>query len=299
MHTKKSDFFRLLVILIVFTVSILLVNENKRSNALITSLDVSHTTPDNIVHFAFDHVYEHMHSLLISRNISLIVQVISQCNVHYIYDLVEKIVTNHTLSLTNEEKIKIIFGVAAHCNGKKRLVYRLFDLLSLHPEIYTNAPVLLVLVRVKQFDILSTFVRWLDDNQEKNEKRKDLAHWLMIHSLEVAVAENDCTATEIILSKKIRIEKDTASSLLWYAVEHNKDVLFVRLFVLRAHADVNYSLDGKHTLLIRAVENNNIEIVRALVEEGAHVDQVIDISVGSAISIAQKYGYKEVVSLLV
>lgn len=297
MHGERTGFFRLLVILIVFVISVLLINKNTKQNVLPLHLDIQHDLSENSTSFSFEQLYGHIHSLLLSRNISLIIRAISQCNTHYIYGLVEKIVQDATLPLTHKEKIDIMCGVVACSSGKKILTHKLFDLFLLYPELYAQTPLLLTLARAKQSDIITSFLQWLE-NSSKTDNNTYPIQIFICDALSMAIAENDCSAAEIILNKKIHINKEAASNLLWHAVKYNKNALFVPLFVRCASADVDYSCDGKRTLLIQAVENNNISLVQALLEEGARIDYMLDDTIGSAISVAQRCGKDEIISLL-
>ena len=112
-----------------------------------------------------------------------------------------------------------------------------------------------------------------------------------------AVEDNDYTAVEALFSKKVRIAHKKANELLWHIVETGKDSTLISLLINHAQADVNYTENGK-TLLIAAVERNNIEIVRTLLDEGAVVDRIIDNEKNTALTVALKHKYRSVEQLL-
>ena len=112
-----------------------------------------------------------------------------------------------------------------------------------------------------------------------------------------AVEDNDYAAVETLFSKKVRIPQHKASELLWYIVGTEKNSNLISLLVNHAQADVNYTENGK-MLLVAAVEKNNTDMVRVLLDQGAIVDRVIDGEKNTALTIAMKNKYRSVAQLL-
>ncbi len=245
---------------------------------------------------SLDAAYEQINSLLLAHDIDLTIKVISQCKHAFAKDLVEKIITDESLSLSNEEKIKIIFGLAAHKSLKKNVQYELLDLLLKYPALHKDSPLLLTLARGKYADMMGLFIAWGKDRQ-KTIARHDLLASSAESAFSVAVAQDDYQAIEVMLSKKLRISVPYASELLWYIVNNNKSSSLVSLLVRHAHADVNYA-EREKTLLIAAVEKNNIDMIRVLLDEGAVVDRVVNARKGTALTIAMRRKYTQAAELL-
>jgi ankyrin repeat protein len=284
MESRQTGIFRLCVIMGFFCVSIFFLNNNKKKFITATHIDVLNFKVDSLENLSIEQAYESMSALFATRDIDLIVKGISQLKYNFIYDLIEKIIQDTLLCLSHEEKLKILYGIVAHHGIKKNVQYNLLDLLVKYPSLHAKTPALLVLAKSKYIDVIASFIAWGKERQ-KNGAASNLLSSYAEHAFTVAVEHNDYIAVELLLSKKVRIEPAKASALLWYIVEHNKHSSLVSLLVHHAQADVNYVYKGK-TLLIAAVEKNNMNIIRVLLDEGAIVDRTIEGESGTALQIA-------------
>ena len=295
MESEKVGMYRLLIIMGIFSASIFFLNNNKKKITTQTHIDLLHCKSSSVATLSLEHAYEQMNSLFVSRDTDLIVKVIGQSNDQCFYELIEKIIQETPSFLSYEEKMNILFGLVAHSTVKKNQ-YDLLDLLLKYPILHSETPALLALARSKYYDVIAIFINWGKDRQ-KNGARADLLATYVEQAFDVAIAENDCAAVKVMLTKKIRLAPDRASELLWEIVENNKNSSIIPLLVHHAHADVNYADNGK-TLLIGAVEKNNIDMIRVLLDEGAVVDRIVDTEMGSALHIAMKNNYVSAEQLL-
>jgi hypothetical protein len=183
-----------------------------------------------------------------------------------------------------------------HSCPKKNVQYEWLDLLINYPSLHTQTPVLLSLARGKYADTIGLFIAWGKDRQKSLRKTGLLAGYAE-QAFARAVEDNDFSAVETLFSKKVRIAQNKASELLWCIVETNKDSRLISLLINHAQADVNYTKNGK-TLLIAAVEKNNVDTVRMLLDEGAIVDRIIDNEKNTALTIAMRNKYHVVEQLL-
>ena len=296
MESRQAGIFRLCMIMGFFSVSIFFLNNNKKKFITATHLDVLNFKVDPMVTLSVDQAYEAMNSLFIAHDVDLIVKVMSQFKYRFVYELIEKMITDEAGCLSDQEKMNIIYGMVAYCGAQKNVQYDLLDFFLKHPELYSQTPALLALVRGNHPDIITLFIAWGKDRQ-KNAARPNFLSWHAEQAFSVAVQEDDYEAVELLLSKKVRISPAKSSSLLWYIVEHGKNCNLASLLVRHTQADVNYSDNGK-TLLITAVEKNNIEMLRVLLDAGAVVDRVNDAEQGTALSVAIKYNYHSAEQLL-
>ena len=286
MESGRVGAYRLIVILCIFSASIFFLNNNKKKFTTNTHIDLLDCKTSSIAKLSLEHAYEQMNSLFVSRDTDLIVKVVSQFKDQCMYDLIEKIIQETPSFLSYEEKMNILFGLVAYCNVKKNIQYDLLDFLLKYPILHSEVPVLLSLARSKYPDIITVFINWGKDRQ-KNEGKVGLLTQYVEQAFSTAIECNDCAAVEMMLSKKVRIAQNKASEYLLYIVENNKDSSLIPLLVRHAQADVNYADNGK-TLLIEAVEKNNVEMIRALLDAGAVVDRIVDAEKGSALQIAMK-----------
>src|SRR6266404_5286287 len=269
MESRQAGIFRLCIIMGFFCVSIFFLNNNKKKFITATHIDVSTFKINPMETLSVDQAYEAMNSLFSAHDIDLIVKVFSQFKYRFAYDLIQKMTADKIICLSSEEKVKIIYGMVAHCATKKNVQHELLDLLIKYPELHTNFPVLLTLIKSKYIDLVPLFITWGKDRQ-KNGGHTNLLSSYAEHAFTIAIEHDDYHAIELLLSKKIRISQAKACALLWYIVEQGNNSSLVSLLIRHAQADVNYTEQGK-TLLIAAVEKNNIEIIRALLDAGAVV----------------------------
>ena len=179
---------------------------------------------------------------------------------------------------------------------KKNVYYEWLDLFLKYPVLHTQTPILLSLARSKHADLIGLFIAWGKDRQKAQGKMGLLAAYAE-QAFKHAVEDNDYAAVETLFSKKVRIAQHKASELLWYIVQTGKNSGLISLMVNHAQADINYAKNGK-TLLIAAVEKNNLEIVRVLLDKGAVVDRIIDSEKNTALTIAMRNKYHLVEQLL-
>jgi ankyrin repeat protein len=285
MESRQAGILRLCIIMIFFGVSILFLNNNKKTITTATHIDVFNFKVDPITVLSLDQAYETMNTLFLSRDIDLIVKVMSQFQCRFVYDLAEKMINDQSLPLSVEEKITVMYGVGAHCGCKKNIQYDLFDLLLKYPELHSQTPVLLTLVKSKYIDLISLFITWGKDRQKTGKASTDFLASCAEQAFTVAINNDDHHAVEQLLSKKVRLSQEKASSLLWHIVDHGKNSTLMSLLIRHAHADVNHTQSGK-TLLIAAVEKNSMDVIRILLDAGAVVDRVSN--VGTALNVAMK-----------
>lgn len=296
MEKKKiGGVHRLFVIIFFFTASILFLNSQKKTIITQTHID-GLEMPVSALPFSLDQAYHHINSLLVSHNTDLIVKFINHSMNHYATNLVEKIIVDKKFLLSDVEKMKILFGAVMYCKGKKAMQYHLLDLLLTHSDLCSSNSALLTLIRSNYSNSLPVFLNWLRDRQ-KDENLSNLWAFFVEQAFFMAIEHDDYDVVENMLSKKIRMSQEKASQLLWVVVEQNKNSLFIPLLVKYAQADINYVCNGK-TLLIKAVEQKNKDIIQVLLDTGAVVDRVVDPEQGSALQVAMARNDKIIQDLL-
>jgi ankyrin repeat protein len=284
MENRQTGILRLCIIMGFFSVSIFFLNNNKKKFITATHIDILNFKIDSIENLSLDQAYAAINSLFIAHDIDLIIKIISQFKHGFMYDFIEKIVQDEKLCLSCEEKLKIIYGLIAYCGTKKTVQYELLDLLLKYPILHTQVPALLVLAKSKYADIIALLIAWGKERQ-KNGAQRNLLSSYAEQAFTVAIENNDYAAVEVLFSKKVRIAQPKASALLWYIVERDKSNTLVSLLIHHAQADINHVDKGK-TLLIAAVEKNNMDIIRVLLDEGAIVDRTIEGESRTALQIA-------------
>jgi hypothetical protein len=288
MESRQAGILRLCIIMGFLGVSILFLNNNKKIITA-THIDIENCKVDPMITISLDQAYETMSSLFLAHDIDLITKVMSQFKYRFVYDLAERMINDQKIVLNSEEKITVLYGVIAHCSCKKNIQYDLFDLLLKYPGLYKQTPALLTLIKSKYADLTALFITWGKDRQKKGKASKDFLASCAEKAFIVAINDNDYETVEQLFSKKIRLSQEKASSLLWHINQQDKDSALMNLLIRHAQADVNFTQCGK-TLLIAAVEKNNIDGIRILLDAGAVVDRVSN--VGTALTVAMRYNYQ-------
>ena len=295
MESKQAGILRLCIIMGFFSISIFFLNNNKKNFITATHIDVLNFKIDPMTTLSLDQAYDAMSSLFLAHDVDLIVKVMSQFKYRFAYDLIEKMINDQKICLSAEEKTTILYGIVAHCGCKKNVQYDFLDLLLKYPFLYSQTPALTTLAKSKYTDIIALFIAWGKDRQKSGKAYSNFLASSAEQAFIVAVADNDYQTVETLFSKKVRISQAKASSLLWNVVEQSKNSALANLLIRHAQADVNYSCRGK-TLLIAAVEKNNIEIIRILLDAGAVVDRVSE--GGTALHVAMRHRHYSVEQLL-
>lgn len=276
--------------------SIFVLNNHKKKFITATHIDICDVKVDSAINFSIDQAYREMHSLFLVNDIDLIVKALSQFNYQLAREIVKKMIQDETTSLSCDEKVMIIYGMIVRSCPKKNAQYEWLDLLLEYPSLHVQTPVLLSLARSKYADNIALFIAWGKDRQKASGKMGLLASYAE-KAFARAVEDNDYAAVETLFSKKVRIAQTKASDLLWYIVGTHKNSNLISLLINHAQADINYAKHGK-TLLVAAVERNNADMVRVLLDQGAIVDRVIDGEKNTALTIAMKNKYKSIEQLL-
>lgn len=294
MESKQTGIFRLFIIMFFFFISIFFLNSNKKKFITYTHIDICNTKSDLMADVSVNHLYSTMSSLFLAHDLDVIIKTIRECKYYVAYELVEKILNDDALCLSAEEKTTIIYAMVTHSCSKKNIQYEWLDLLLEYSYLHNTTPVLLTLARSSYADLIGVFISWGKERQ-KSLKRNILTYYAE-QAFKKAVEDNDYMAVETLFSKKVRIAQCKANELLWCIVEAEKNSALISLLVNHAQADVNHVKEGK-TLLVAAVEKNNIDIVRALLEKGTIVDHLVDAE-NTALTIAMKNKYHGVEQLL-
>lgn len=297
MESRQAAVFRLFMIMIFFCISIFFLNTNKKGAVTATHIDICNIKSDMAMNVSVDHVYHEMHALFVAHDVDLIIKTLSRFKYNIMRNLIEKMVSDDAIKLSPEEKTRVIYGmIAYYACPKKNAQYELFDLFIDYPSLNSQTPILLTLARSKYSDLIALFIAWGKDRQ-KTEGRQGLLAQYAEQAFKMAVYQNDYVAVETLFTKKVRIASACATRLLCQVVENSCNPKIIPLLVSHAQADVNCVENGK-TLLVAAVEKNNIEMVRMLLDRGAVVDRVVDGEKNTALTIAMRHNYDVVEQLL-
>jgi hypothetical protein len=234
-------------------------------------------------------------------------------------EVVERIVKNDTLSLTNDELIRFILGVATIFEGKEAEQTVFFEIVfdtqagdgkgySAYLLEKKSSP-LLIAVDAQYDNIIPALLSWIRGARKKfsrqTAEKKGLVDQLK-HAIMATINQGEVARLEQLYDKVYLVEKDTseafnvqqASELLWHTVENNKNPAFIDPLVKKFGADINVVGTGKRTPLMVATINKNLAMAQALIDAGANVKLIVDPAVGSALQFAIEHKATDIYKLL-
>jgi len=217
--------------------------------------------------------------LLNSRSVEKIVERLSAYPIDQVLAYTHMILANIGTNFKPKDKEELIAALVTQYND-----LRFFDFLLEFDALQKAAPFLFVAANAGYAGITDQLIQWLEQQEKKYKSNKSIYQYLnsmIIKSLEYALEQNNIEAFNHMLKQNIDLDKNTANALLWRAVNKQKNPVFVPLLIANG-ANVNYDHNGA-TLLVRAAQNNDPSMVRALLALGAKVNYIADVEVGSAL----------------
>ena len=287
MEHKKSEILLLLTILVMFCASVGMLHGRKKTGA--TQEIKSNTLDIKEGDLTVNEVLSYIQPLLHAHSTHIAAELVQKLMGQQQWEVVQKVLYDKESSLNNREKV--LFAIATvylRLASKKQSS----DIFSLLKEFYQTAdtdPLLFIIAQSDYSNVIKELVEFI-----KQEKLSD--NWID-QAMEKAVSENSVHVLETLYAQGIRISSQRASRLLWDAVRGGNDPMFVRFLVRQGGADSNYVYQGR-TVLIKSVEENSINMVRALLEQGANPSLITDPAVGTAKQIAFDKGYAQIERLL-
>ena len=290
MKQKNSDMVLLLNILLLFSASVGILHGRKKNQTKHddTSEAITLTTQDTL---------DYLQPLLYAHSIDTIAQTLKQFTGSVIIAVLRSLFDDVKSPLLGPEKVELLVGTAFYHAHNKKAQHAIFDLLPRYEQLLTDNPVFFIAARGSYASAIPDLVAWLKGRSNGEASKRLLQSWSS-QALNQTVNANDVAVIESLYAQGIRLKRQKASSLLWRVVDGNKDVTFVPFLVKRGNADVNYVGKGKRTVLVRAVQNGNKNMVQALLEEGADAKKVADVAVGTADQVAFERGYIAIEELL-
>lgn len=206
-------------------------------------------------------------------------------------EIVDAVFSDEAFKISQLNKRLFVAAVAAHYKDIPEKQAAFFEILLQHPDLYQGEPFITTLLD-NDYEMA---VPWVIRTLAQWEKEKKIAlpeglKTLVMRTYSWIIEKNDTHAVNHLLQSKISLDAPVASELLWRAAAVPKaDAGFVQLLVDKG-ADLAYVKDG-YTALMKAVAQNNLPFVKALVEHGAKIDAMIDPAIGTALQIAVEKGF--------
>jgi hypothetical protein len=206
-------------------------------------------------------------------------------------EIVDAVFSDEAFKLSQLNKRLFVAAVAAHYKDTPQEQTDFFEILLKHPDLYQKEPFIATLLN-NGYEmavpwILRALAQW---EKEKKFTLPEGLSALIMRTYSWIIAKNDALAVTLLLKSSIPLDAPMASELLWRAAGlPQADVNFVQLFAEKG-ADLSFTKEG-HTALMRAVAQNNMPFVKALVQRGAKIDAMSDPKIGTALQIAVEKGF--------
>jgi len=205
--------------------------------------------------------------------------------------IVDAVFSDKVFQLSQLNKRLFLAAVAAHYKDAPQEQAAFFEVLFKHPDLYQGEPLIATLLD-NNYEMA---VPWIMRTLSLWEKEKKMSvpeglKTLAMRAYSWIIEKNDTHAASHLLEGRVPVDANMATLLLWQAAGvPQADARFVQLLVDKG-ADISYAKDG-YTALMKAVANNTMPFVRALVEHGASVDAMINPATGTALQIANEKGF--------
>jgi len=237
-----------------------------------------------------------LQSLLYSNSVEKIIDFLQNFPDDVSYGIVRRIVNDSHSVLNVVDKQILILALAEKFSHDVNLRNKILDLLLSFKGKLDGGELLLEVIKRGYGEHLPFLIEWMGKNELLNPGLKK-AKKRMVAKL---IDSDDKDVLYKLKEYKVGVSPKEAQSFLWYVIENNKAPELITFFVGYG-ADLNGIKDG-HTLVTKATENGNLEMVQALVGElkkkGAQQKDIADFlerfanpMVGTPLQIALANGF--------
>lgn len=283
-HICQHDITILLSSLLLFSSVVGIVYGGRKRDkpgldALSTALDISSDQGSNKLNdiSAIDIAY-YLNPLLISGSVEKIVETLKGLNEYKVVAVLREVFKRNKSPLDEQDAKELIIGLARNFTLQSDQDLVLHFLLE-RPAFTKGEPILLVAARGRYRDAIPLLSSWIGRMTNAPQLENGIMNAYLF-----AINENQVEGMAELVHQKVPLTSQQATQLLREAVANRRDPRFVQL-LKSVGADVNDVKDGV-TLLIKAVRNNDTDMVRALLDGGANVNLLADDAVGTALQNA-------------
>jgi len=194
----------------------------------------------------------------------------SVCPKDKLIEMVNEIIKKHAQELTRKNKIKLILSLANFYTKDKNIQNKLFEIISQDETVEQgDTPLVFIAVQLEEIEVIPDMINWYKANVKR---RPDLEK----RTFEYAAKRDYVKALKKLQEKLPIIDKAYATKLLWILIQSNSGKKSIE-FLKNLGADVNYQdPKTKFTILIQAIKNKNLAVVKELVRLGVDVTKPSD-----------------------
>lgn len=284
---KKIDVIILLSTLLIFSMGIGLLHGD--------------TTTATAIDDRPERIFADLTPLLITDGASQVAKTLKEYPKQMI-DVIVMIINDTKTSFARNDEVRLIFKLARYYLNDKDTLAKLFNLLTRKDYLTKGDPILYLAAKGKHRIAIPSFLAWADEMTKKSPIPPAYAPLTkqITRALAHTVAQNDLETLKHMTKSGIPVTKEQATALLLQVVRGDKDPAFVAFLDLKM-ADINaeYPDHKGYTPLIQAVDNQNIPMIKALLNiPFIKINLIKDPATGSALQHAINLRNTEIDTLL-
>jgi len=240
-----------------------------------------------------DEIIEKLYPLIASVSIEKVAQVLGDLSIQKAYTVLKNMFENRQSPLSRNDKVEFMLALAKNYKDLQSK-FQLFDLFAQVPHIAEGDPLLLVAARADYAQLAPTLINWARTyvNRHQHEKIPSAVVHPKWHAFKTAVKEDDVESLKLLSTSRVRTTHKEATNLLWLVIEGNHDSEFIP-FLDKKKGNINAVRKG-YTLLAKAVENQSLPLVRALVERKAQVNKFSRPEIGTPLQLAIEHEFTDI-----
>lgn len=229
-----------------------------------------------------DHLVQQINPLIISHDIKKLAKETNTLRSEQQKTILDYILNNQKNPLSSLEKIELVLNLLLENPSQK---YQNELLLLIPSKLIAEKPVIYVAAKTNIAQTIPVVIKWLKTGEKQNEWINDAIHF--------AVEQRDSDSLLKII-EYAPLAKPT--DVLWHVVEQGLSPQLVHK-LLKKGAKINEVRVGK-TLVLAAVHNNQVEMVKALLDNGANPNAFGHPAIGTPLQVAIKKDYLDIEDLL-
>ena len=277
-----KDIPLLLGMLLIFSGSIGVINGVKTTQNNDHKMQITLPSPNGpapLFRFrSIDELWNYISKLVISESIEATARVLEQVPFDEKFALTKRILAEQKGWLRRNDKLEFLYAILLQHRDDQEKQKQLLNLLHDNQYLLKGKPLLYVAASPLYAQAIGFILNWQKSQMEKKVKSPAI-RFMEQHALDTAISDGNLEALKRMVQNGIKIDKPIANDLLWEVIATKSDPEFIR-FLKTLGADLDYSQDGKRTVLHFAIEQENPELVKKLLEEGADPNKMLDITVG-------------------